>query len=113
MTIPTENDRILQVNRYYLITDVGTQWFHYLVKDVVSPDEMFHDYTVLEVPNNLSGPFLGNIYGRELNFTYKKFPIREDYYYGWSLSEKEFGRIKRLIELQSKVDEYNRLIKYE
>ncbi len=95
--------------KYYLVTDVGTQWFSYLVS--------VHDgqtIDCLEVPNDLDGSLLRNIYGREqvdqwMNLRHGGMVLGGGSFGGWSVSRLEFDRIKRLIELTPAVVEFNRI----
>ena len=96
---------------YYLLTDTGTQWFHYLVSKDGETVKEAHDMRDL---NHLQSTLLHNIYSREL--TGKSLKIQDSRmcsgcgdFYGWTISELEFGRIKRLLELSLAVQEFNKL----
>jgi hypothetical protein len=97
---------------YYLVTDIATQWFQYSVsldstKKVVDVIDL-RDF--VRVPSTL----LSNIYGREAITESLRL---QDYrlvnsggdFYGWTISELEFNRIKRMVELMPAVQEFNKI----
>lgn len=91
--------------KYYLAIDETVQWFRAAFR--------FEEDTLIErvdVDTHISGEFLNEIFAREQHFTNKR--IADNIWGGWSISEKEFYRIKRIVQLQSLVDEYNRLLEY-
>ena len=94
-----------KMNKYYLIVDNSTQWTTWIIKT----DEDFN--TIEEYPlDNFTSPLIVDICQRDLSFTNKY--IRCDYYYGWSISPKEFARLKRIYELYPMYKEYLKLIDY-
>lgn len=90
------------LDNHYLIIDNSCQWEQYIVK--LNKQEILE---MIEVKNLSVGSFLNNIYLREMHFSNKFF--RNNYYYGWTISEYEFNRIKKMCELKEYVDEYNKL----
>ena len=84
---------------YYLIHDNSTQWFSYIVSmDGDNVEDM------INVPLDISGDFLTNILQREFHFTNKK--IRNDTYYGWSISKNEFDKLKEIVLLYPSYKKY-------
>jgi hypothetical protein len=99
---------------YALIIDVSTQWFAYLVKYKNTnghKEELLYHH----IPSRLDrdNPFIGNIYRRKLSFSYERFDIDHQEYYGWHLSDLEYNKIKRMIDIYPTVMEFERLKKYE
>lgn len=99
---------------YYLITDAGTQWFHYMVSK--ESDKLVDVFDMAPI-NCVKSTLLSNIYGREpVGSTMNTFltfsDIRLDghsLFGGWSISRLEFDRIKRLLELAPAVKEFNQI----
>jgi hypothetical protein len=97
---------------YYLVNDMGTQWFHYAVfldstKKLVDALDM-RDF--VRVPSTL----LSNIYGRE--FVTEPLYLHDSRlvnsggtFGGWTISELEFNCIKRMVELMPGVQEFNKI----
>lgn len=91
--------------KYYLAVDESVQWFCAIFK--------FENDTLIEkvnVSTSIVGDFLNNIFSREQHFTYKK--LDNDLWSGWTISENEFNRIKKLVQLRPYVEEYNKLSQY-
>lgn len=105
------NPHSLNQMTYYLLTDTGTQWFHYLVS---KDGETFKEVFDMRDLNHLQSTLLANIYDRELMD--RNLPVT-DYrivmgcggFYGWTISYLEFSRIKRLLELSPAIQEFNKL----
>ena len=98
---------------YYLITDVGTQWFSYVI---ATEGGEVHESHSLSNLNCHKIPFFSNIYEREIHFGDRKFKSilggewsNQGPWYGWSISKTEFERIRRLVELEPSVREFNKL----
>jgi hypothetical protein len=96
---------------YYLITDMGTQWFHYLVSKDGEKIVDVHDMSPI---NRADSTLLSNIYGREPvhglpDFHDGRLINGGGMFGGWSISELEFGRIKRMLELAPAVSEFNKI----
>lgn len=89
---------------YYFIGDNSTQWFSCIVMMV--GDKVC---SKIDVPNDIEGDFLTNIFDREMHFTHKL--IRDGYYYGWSISRKEYETLKNIIELYPSYKKYLELCK--
>ncbi len=94
---------------YYLISDVGTQWFHYLISTDGNKVQFYCDIST----SLASTPYLTNIYRREMHFGYRKFEtigqMQTGPFGGWTISEREFAHIKRMADLEKGVMEYNKL----
>ena len=91
---------------YYFIIDNGFQCFSEIAALGYETDNLLEHH---HVDNKIQGKVLTNIFHRELAFRCKHIALRNDTYYGWSISEFEFTHIKKLIELFTKVEEYNKL----
>ncbi len=96
---------------YYLITDIGTQWFHYLVSKQEDVLVEVHDMRDLQ---GVKSTLLSNIYGREpaekwLTLRDSRLSLGGGDFYGWSISALEFNRIKRLLELTPAVKEFEKV----
>ncbi len=91
---------------YYLISDVGTQWFHYLIS---TEGDKVIEYADVSTPVG-STPYLCNIYRREMYFGYRQFEtigqMQRGPFYGWTISDAEFARVRRLVQLETWVNEY-------
>ncbi len=93
---------------YYLVTDGGTQWFHYLISKHEGKVVDVHDMSPIKGDSTL----LSNIYARE---PIQHFPDVRDgrmtgsLFGGWSISKLEFDRIKRMLELVPSIREYAQL----
>lgn len=106
--------------RYYLAVDTATQWFPCIVKLEVSDDgKASKTIERIDLPaaiHILPGPpearFLSNIYRRhgqaipEIDWSHGEA-------WGHSISDWEYDRIKRMIELWPLVQEFNELSKYK
>lgn len=105
--------------RHYLLADDSVQWFVKLARVEIDPNDPVKtgDFPrhvseeLIDVPTEVDRcDFLGNIYAREAQFGSRRF--RGETYGWWSISEAEYMRIKRLIELTPSVSEFNRLAAY-
>lgn len=99
--------------KYYFIHDNCMQWFSYIVEIDGEPDkDGGYDHKqvkkMLEVPTEISGDFLRNILSRETHFSNRR--INNTSYYGWALSEAEFKRIAKIVELLPSHREYLKLL---
>ena len=97
--------------RYYLVSDVGTQWFHYLISKTDTEVVEVHDMHPLHA---IKSTLLSNIYAREpiskwLELRHGRLALGGGDFGGWTISELEFNRIKRLLELAPAVDEFHKL----
>lgn len=93
--------------RYYLVSDIGTQWFHYLIAKTETEVVEVYDMSAI---NGIKSTLLSNIYDREpiekwLKLNDHRLSLGGGDFVGWTISELEFNRIKRLIELAPAVDE--------
>lgn len=103
---------------HYLVGDDSVQWFAKLVRvDLQTPATAASESGVavtamdsIDVPNALSGAFLLNVYAREYSAT--RVLVEGQVWRGWSLSEAEYRRIARLVELHPAVEEFKRLAAY-
>ncbi len=96
---------------YYLITDTGTQWFHYLISKDGDKVIDVHDMSPI---NHVKSTLLSNIYGREsiakgLNLQDGRLNPGSGDFYGWTISRLEYDRIKRLLELAPAVKEFEKV----
>jgi len=93
---------------YYLITDISTQWFSYII--CFDNEKVKESHDLREI-NNIESFLLYNIYNREIHFSRRSFNINgsSESYYGWSISKHEFELIKRLIEYKPIVDLFNKI----
>lgn len=92
------------MNRYYLVVDESTQWFFRII-EVDHEDEII---TQWNIPAALHSGALISVCEREVHFRSRKFKkdFYADFYYGWTISKKEFESIKRQIELHPNYMEY-------
>ena len=98
--------------KYALLTDNSVQWFSYAVQVSVTGEAL--DY--IELDSGMSNPFLSNLFNRELSFSNMRLVIPGHSvctWYGNWISEYEFFRIKKMIELYKSVKEYERLGRLE
>lgn len=99
------------MSKFYLVTDNSVQWFSAILKTKEDGIEVV-ECKLLD--NLVRGPFLSNIFGREIHFGNRKFTGAIDGNvnpsYGWSISEDEYNKICRLIDLSVYVAEFNKLI---
>lgn len=101
--------------KYALITDNSVQWFSYLVK--ITDDGRL--YEKILIPNNLNNDFMGNLCKRGLCFVNFKFTNdvlpseMTGTWYGNFISEYEFNRVKKMLDLYPMVKEFERLGKLE
>ncbi|MEK6882071.1 MAG: hypothetical protein AABY22_20815, partial [Nanoarchaeota archaeon] len=88
--------------KYYLGIEANCQWQTVLFSETEDADlvESF------DIPSDIKGPILSNIFNRETFFSYKS--VKSDFYYGWTISQLEFNKIKRALELYPLVQEYYR-----
>lgn len=92
--------------KYYLAIDNGTQWFSAAFRFIEN-----ECVERVNLDSHIRGDFFDNILSREIHF-YNTF-ILDNHWRGWSISEKEFNKIKRLMQLKPLVEEYNKLLEYE
>lgn len=90
--------------KHYLAVENGCQW----ETIIVTANDKDEEISLFDVDLGINGSFLHSICSRELHFTHKCF--RNDWYYGWTISEYEFKRIKELIDLYPCVVRYNKLL---
>lgn len=94
------------MNKYALIHDRSVQWFTYLVN-------LDKDNNILEAEDldpGIKGSFISNLFNREVS-CYLKLDVYGHYggtdsFACWWISEKEYKRIQRIIELYSTYQEY-------
>lgn len=96
---------------YYLITDTGTQWFHYLIS---KDGEKVVDVYDMSPLNPIKSTLLSNIYGREtmekwLTLRDSRLILGGGDFGAWSISKLEFDRILRMLELAPAVKEFEQL----
>jgi hypothetical protein len=99
---------------YYIIHDNSMGWCSYVVK-VYDQPEIEHKWVVEahDLDNKITGGFVSNIFKREVHFTnrfYRGAGIITCSYFGWSISEEEFNKLKRIIELRDMVEEYYQIL---
>lgn len=107
--------------RYYysLIADNSIRWFTYLIKhtDCEQYKDKIEVIESYEFPNMDSEcEILKDIWSRPTSFSNTRFDIkgqRLQSYNGIYVSEREFGRIKRLIELYPSVVEFRKLGRHQ
>jgi predicted secreted protein len=89
---------------YYLIIDNSTQWLQFIVR-------MIGDYQDQAVQiHGIEGSFSKNIYRREYHFTNKEFKsFNNQTFYGWTISDMEYERLKQLNLLAESARLYNEL----
>lgn len=113
------------MKRYYLIVDSGTQWFSRIIciKDDREISESL-DLQTLEPQLKHNSSLFSNIYGRKplgvitdefgnkLTLNHYSFGSSGNIslWHGWSISEFEFEKIKKLIELTPYVKKFNELL---
>lgn len=105
------------MNHYvcYLLVDHDTQWFTKLAKvDIEKPlnDAGEREAELTDVPSEVKGPFMENIYSRQSIAHTMRFNCDSTRWVGWALSGKEHDRIKRIVELLPLFTEYQKLISY-
>lgn len=93
---------------YYFIIDNSFQWFSYIVALKQISENDWRTVELISFDSTISGDFLNNILNRETHFMNRR--INNEYYFGWSLSQKEFLRLKRIIELYPMAQEYRQLL---
>lgn len=94
------------MTQYFLLVDQSTQWFCRLVAiPDDTPEKQWN-----EVPSQMRGDFLSNIYAREM--WPKTLELGSESWGGWNISRQEYERIRRMIELWPAVQEYQKLQDY-
>lgn len=103
-------------DQYFYLVDGNTQWFHRIVEsikdDSISEIDQWKVSEVFEVDMGISGEFLHDIFERE-TISHRKFTGKidsRDCWWGWSISKSEYNKIKKLIELYPKMQEYFKLL---
>ena len=96
--------------KYYVVTDAGVQWFTYLV----ALGDGGGVVECIEASNLPEGTLMKNIHAREpiekwLHIRHGSMVLGGGDYGGWNVSKLEFDRMKRLLELQPAVREYEKL----
>ena len=103
---------------YSLIIDNSVQWFSYLIKheEINGYAKICNVIESKQLPDIDDTEVISDIWSRPFSFTSVHFNgINSDgsqSYNGIYISEREFGRIKRLIELYPYVTEFRKLSKY-
>lgn len=102
--------------KHYILFDESVQWFAAVATlgkrtvwengRVWYEHELFHDIP----PPMWNHPFISNLTAREPAFTNTN--VKDNTWTGWSVSEAEADRVRKLVSLRSQVDEYNRLASY-
>lgn len=97
-------------DRPYLLFDNSVQWFAALSRVLVEPQDSSHNTTVhRDVPLSLcETPFIRNLTNREA--THEHLMVHGQGWTAYALSEAEFGRIMRILDLQPAVTEHAKLI---
>lgn len=101
-----------------LLIDEDCQWLAYIVKfDQIKLMEINQVEEYLELPSQMDkeNPFISNIYNRDINhyrITLQPSINGINGFYGWSLSELDYNRIKRMITLWPSLQEYKNIVKY-
>jgi len=86
--------------KYYLMVDNGCQWETVIIK--IDENDKVVDNEQLN--GQIQGPFIKNIADRELHFSNRQY--LNNWWYGWSISEKEYNTLKRLVTLYFSYKEY-------
>lgn len=100
---------------YALVTDDATQWFSYLVAYVelgVEEDSSAMRVTPLaydDVPMRFDCEFLTDILQRKADLNLRMNIQSSYWFYGTTLSPKEYSRLKKMIKLFPAHEEYLRL----
>lgn len=99
--------------KYALLIDNSVQWFTYLVALSETGECVGHH----SVPNNLHNDYLANFWSVPVTFNNLRLSIpnygSSETWCGYWISEYDYSRLKRLIELHPQVEEYQRLGKLE
>ena len=99
--------------RYALLVDNGVQWFDVLVKyeEPSNKDDKLVAVEHYEVSQRVrNSAFCKNVYNRPIEI--RRLPLWLNScpeYYGWHISETDYKRITRMIELDKHVAEFERL----
>jgi hypothetical protein len=96
--------------KYYLMIDNSTQW-EFLVVAEDEPNSISLQAGKWDI-SKVDCDFIQNLCSREETFHSKTFRWGGTYR-GWAISEKEFSKIKRLLELKPLVEEFKKLSSYE
>ncbi len=97
--------------KYYFLHDNSCGWQSVIVSVT---DEQLREHYInwpteyIEIDYSISGKFLTNILSREVHFNNRHF--RNNYWSGWSISNAEFDKLKRIAEIYPVVCEYQRLL---
>lgn len=101
-----------------LIIDNNTQWFAYIVSYLDTRNQLkdgkitIKESYILSTDIENHNPFILNIYARQYSFSNEKFDIfgaGVNSYYGYYLSEHDYNKIRRMIQIYPMVCEFNRL----
>ena len=94
--------------KYLLVTDNSVQWFTYLVC-VAETGEVLEEYSV---PTCFNNAYINNLYNRGVYPHDIELNIRGcsvNRFCGNNISEYEYQRVRRMLELFPQVKEYERL----
>lgn len=102
---------------YAILVEDGTQWFTYLVeladkpKDSVAPGVYCERFFSLS-RRVCDSDFCKNIFDRPFDIKTLNITIDNNYsFYGWHVSPGDFDRIRKMAELDGKVNEFEKLAK--
>lgn len=95
-------------DRPYLLFDNSVQWFGAVAR-VAQQRDSDHAGAFREVPSDLwNCPFVSNLTAREPH--HFNLPVNRQTWMAWALSEAEFGRLVRILDLQPSVVEQRKLV---
>ena len=98
--------------KYVLLTDNSVQWFGYIAC-IAETGEAIEWY---RLDSKISNDYISNLYKRGISFSNLHLVIPGEpceRFYGNEISEYEFMRVRKMIDLFPQVEEYNRLGKLE
>lgn len=87
----------------YLGIENGCQW-----QTIVFSESETGELHWADLPSNISGEFLTNLMSKEHHFQNKI--VNGNHYLGWTISVKEYDRLRKIIDLYPKHKEYLKLL---
>ncbi len=103
---------------HFLLFDNSVQWFTAICRVKANECDMTgyersvvgNGATLIDIPAAVGGGFLTNLSARPIAFSNRHYG--DNTWAGWAISEAEFWRVKRLVELHPLVEEFSKLSSY-